>query len=134
MNVAIQAQVYQEYGPEGPRVVHLTVAFPDGYDLEITPEELDDLLAHSLLHDDAATELPKLPLEALDTAAPKLVYQKALVRGDNDCSTCTVCLTEFRPRMHVRRLPCGHLFCSKCIQKWVLNHNAVCPTCRAPLD
>lgn len=131
MNVAIQAHVYQA---DGPRVVHLTVAFPDGYDLEITPEELDDLLAHSLLHDDDSADLPKLPIEALDVAAPRQVYRKALVRGDNDCTACAVCLTAFRPRMHVRRLPCGHLFCSKCIQKWVSNHNATCPTCRAVLD
>lgn len=131
MNVAIQAHVYQE---DGPRVVHLTVALSNWYDLEITPEEFNDLLEHSLLHDNDAAELPKLPLEALNAAAPQQVFKKALVCGDNDCSSCAVCLTEFRPRMHVRRLPCGHLFCSKCIQKWVLNHHAVCPSCRAALD
>lgn len=130
MNVALEAHVYQ--GAQ-PQLVRFVVAFPDVYDFELTPEALDSILAQSLEEDAVPDTRPKLAKGTLEHIAPKQVYQRSLVRGDHDCKECTICLDSFRPRKHVRRLPCGHLFCSKCIEKWVSQHNAACPTCRAAL-
>lgn len=43
---------------------------------------------------------------------------------------CTVCLGEFRPKQHIRRLECDHEFHKKCIDKWLLQGNSCCPLCR----
>lgn len=50
---------------------------------------------------------------------------------------CMICFAEkiVEPKV----LPCGHMFCYKCIHRWV-QHNQICPLCRAqtiaplPLD
>lgn len=42
---------------------------------------------------------------------------------------CSICLDEFRARMHVHKLPCHHIFHSKCIKKWI-TRNPACPVCR----
>ena len=30
----------------------------------------------------------------------------------------------------IRKLPCGHNFCSVCIEKWSTTYSNTCPTCR----
>ena len=135
MNIAVQARIYQD---DGPRIVQFELEMPDPATLEetlleITPEQLDRLLEWSLAHDSAPAVAPKIDMNTLDTIAPRERYQKSMVRGPDDCTCCSICITQFKPRMYVRRLPCGHLFCCKCISKWVSRHNAVCPTCRCSL-
>lgn len=132
MNVTVstvEAHVYQE---SSHTAVQLVIAFPSIYDFDdITPQQFDELLEQSLQSDVTADTRPKLEAATLNQVAPLQVFQKSIVRGKDDCATCAICLDTFRPRKHVRRLPCGHLFCSKCIQQWVSKHNAACPTCRA---
>ena len=43
---------------------------------------------------------------------------------------CVVCLDAIREGEPVKRLPCGHVFQSSCIDPWLLEEKAVCPTCR----
>lgn len=43
---------------------------------------------------------------------------------------CTVCLGEFKPKQHIRKLQCEHEFHKKCIDKWLLQGNSCCPLCR----
>ena len=43
---------------------------------------------------------------------------------------CVVCLDAIREGEPVKRLPCGHVFHSSCIDPWLLEEKAVCPTCR----
>ena len=43
---------------------------------------------------------------------------------------CVVCLDAVREGEPVKRLPCGHVFHSSCIDPWLLEEKAVCPTCR----
>jgi hypothetical protein len=47
----------------------------------------------------------------------------------NDC--CSVCLYDFEENDLVRSLPCKHVFHSKCIDPWVLNHKRLCPVCKS---
>lgn len=44
-------------------------------------------------------------------------------------ATCSICLEEFEEGSMVRELPCGHLFHSGCVDKW-LSLNPTCPLCR----
>lgn len=43
---------------------------------------------------------------------------------------CTVCLSDFKPKQHIRKLDCEHEFHKRCIDKWLLKGNACCPICR----
>jgi len=43
---------------------------------------------------------------------------------------CSICLDDFLPGQRVRQLPCGHIFHSTCIARWLVERNAVCPLCK----
>ena len=43
---------------------------------------------------------------------------------------CVVCLDAIREGEPVKRLPCGHVSHSSCIDPWLMEEKAVCPTCR----
>ena len=99
---------------------------------EEMPQDLQQLLDWSFDNDAA----PRTTADAavFDTVCPKITYAKKVVTGSDDDKCCAVCRSDFKPRMHVRRLPCGHLFCSKCISRWVTKESATCPSCRTPLQ
>jgi len=99
--------------------------------LDITPEDLDDLLNASLLADETCAAVPRMPLQQLDSAARKQRYSPK----NFGKQTCGICLDTYTPRTsrYVRKLPCGHVFCSKCVERWVTQHSATCPTCRVEL-
>mmetsp|Transcript_9182 Transcript_9182/g.27336 ORF Transcript_9182/g.27336 Transcript_9182/m.27336 type:complete len:529 (-) Transcript_9182:694-2280(-) len=46
---------------------------------------------------------------------------------------CTICLDEFTLGVRVRELPCGHVFHSTCIARWLIERSAVCPLCKLDL-
>uniref|UniRef100_A0A1D1ZLL8 RING-H2 zinc finger protein RHA1a n=1 Tax=Anthurium amnicola TaxID=1678845 RepID=A0A1D1ZLL8_9ARAE len=46
---------------------------------------------------------------------------------------CRVCLALFEPDSVVNRLPCGHLFHKRCLDRWLDYHHVTCPLCRTPL-
>jgi len=131
MDVSVVALIYD---PVRSRTVRLTMHVPEtGSDVEsedaLLPEMLEEFLNDSLLNDEIALP-PKLVGSELDLAAPRTRYRKADAQAG---SSCAICIEEFRPRMYVRTLPCGHRYCSKCIGKWVSQHSATCPTCRLQL-
>ena len=99
--------------------------------LDITPEDLDDLLNASLLADEQCAHVPRMLIAQLDTAAPKRRFS---LKSMGSC-TCGICLDEYTSRTsrYVRKLPCGHVFCCKCVDRWVTQHSATCPTCREEL-
>lgn len=44
-------------------------------------------------------------------------------------TSCCICLDEIPVSHAARRLPCGHLFHSACLRKWIVRHRE-CPLCR----
>ncbi|THG22099.1 hypothetical protein TEA_014406 [Camellia sinensis var. sinensis] len=49
---------------------------------------------------------------------------------DEKCTTCAVCLEEFREGTELTSMPCSHLFHHHCIEPWLESHNS-CPMCRS---
>jgi hypothetical protein len=46
----------------------------------------------------------------------------------NEC--CPICLEDFEEGKEVNIMKdCKHTFCKYCLQEWVVNHSAKCPTC-----
>ena len=43
---------------------------------------------------------------------------------------CSTCLESFTLDCDVSTTPCGHLFHTKCINKWIKNEKRDCPQCR----
>ena len=118
---------------EPPTLIDLTLEFDERPPLQLVPdtqftEELESFIQWTLQND--TVPRPVLSKSDVNGIAPVLVYQKSMVRGDSDDKECMICLGQFKPRMHVRRLPCGHLFCAKCVEKWVTKQSATRPTCR----
>ena len=105
--------------------------------VELSPDhaanfDIDSVIQWSLQND----EVPRstVSVDVLNTQAPVQVFRKSILRSETDDKTCAICCEPFKPRKHVRRLPCGHMFCSKCISKWVVRQSATCPTCRCTLE
>lgn len=46
---------------------------------------------------------------------------------------CAICLDDFSEGMRLRRLPCGHVFHSTCIARWLIERSAFCPLCKVDL-
>ena len=128
MDIRVSARVYRE---DGPRTVHFVVNVPDAeYLPELTPEQLELVLAASFDEDVPDPAVRSITVEDLDEIAPRRRYMR------KDSCACAICLDEYstRTRRYVRQLPCGHTFCSPCIMKWVSQHSASCPTCRQSLS
>jgi len=109
-------------------------SIPTLIDLTFDSEDLLEDFIRSTFDTEPPVSHPKVDVPKLDVIAPVQVFRRSLVRGDEDDRMCTICYDEFRTRKHVRRLPCGHLFCAKCIAKWTVKHSATCPTCREALS
>ena len=73
--------------------------------------------------------MPKITPRQLERIAPLCGYRKSFSRN-NDNKSCPICMRDFKPNRHVRRMPCNHVFCSSCISTWVCEENASCPVCR----
>ncbi|XP_069192089.1 uncharacterized protein [Procambarus clarkii] len=51
---------------------------------------------------------------------------------DNKPEECSVCFNDYDDnRLRPRNLPCGHTFCSQCIDNAIKNGQLTCPSCRA---
>lgn len=81
-----------------------------------------------------------LTIEELDRLAPKFQYitiekpKPVATNGDITIivdDLCAVCIDEIKDS--VRKLPCGHIFHSQCIEQWLTTHHASCPMCKRHL-
>ncbi len=72
-------------------------------------------------YDVRSGELSKTILS--DLLSPVTEYPFGL---DRDCS---ICLSTFKNLKHTSKLPCGHIFDTSCIKKW-LKEKKICPLCR----
>ena len=113
---------------EPPTLIDLTLQYDPSL---VAARDLESFIQWTLENDAAPRETVDVP--KLNQIAPVQVYKRSIVQGAEDDKSCVICCENFRPRMHVRRLPCGHLFCAKCIAKWVVKQSATCPTCRCSL-
>lgn len=60
---------------------------------------------------------------------PKTVFGESC-RLPNDDVTCAICLSDYKPKESLRKIPeCNHYFHVECIDEW-LKRNATCPVCR----
>ena len=46
---------------------------------------------------------------------------------------CAICLDDFTEGTRLRKLPCGHVFHSTCVARWLIERSAVCPLCKMDL-
>lgn len=49
----------------------------------------------------------------------------------HDC--CPICLEAFSDNDTVKRIKCGHVFHSSCIDPWLSEISDICPVCRRPV-
>lgn len=113
---------------EPATVVDFTIDFSAADGSVQNMANIDEFIAWSLQND--VTPRATITEGELDRVSPVQVFRKSLATGPDDDKSCLICQDEFRPRRHVRRLPCGHLFCSKCVGKWLVHQSSTCPTCR----
>lgn len=73
---------------------------------------------------------PTVTKAELDKIAPIQTFKRGFGHDDSPCS---VCQCGFKARQHVRRLPCGHLYHARCLEKWVCKTHSCCPVCRQEL-
>ncbi|XP_069164189.1 uncharacterized protein [Procambarus clarkii] len=62
----------------------------------------------------------------------KSITQSQQSRNDNKPEECSVCFNDYDDnQLRPRNLPCGHTFCSQCIDNAIKNGQLSCPSCRA---
>lgn len=49
--------------------------------------------------------------------------------GTDEAEKCVICLGEYERDDVIKRLPCGHIFHSECVDRW-LKVNRTCPSCK----
>ncbi|XP_069193072.1 uncharacterized protein [Procambarus clarkii] len=52
-------------------------------------------------------------------------------KDENKPDECSVCFNNYDGDLRPRCLPCGHTFCSQCVDSGIKNGQLTCPNCRA---
>ncbi|ETV94221.1 hypothetical protein, variant [Aphanomyces invadans] len=63
-------------------------------------------------------------------AAKRLPVMAYETKGDDDDSTCAICLELFEKKVLVKMLPCRHEFHHTCIDPWLEKQSSQCPLCK----
>ena len=50
--------------------------------------------------------------------------------GGDAQTECSICLENFVMQEQLRKVGCGHLFHTRCIQEWFATGDTRCPMCR----
>ena len=95
--------------------------------LEINP--------HFVVHPDSLKNIVENIITTIDN---NIVQQKTLIpeeieniKNTNNNFFCNICQTTSK---YGKILHCKHMFCNKCIEKWLLYNSNTCPTCRNILN
>jgi hypothetical protein len=106
-------------------LLELRASFRDDHML-IRPTDLREWrhLTHDAIVDNCVSNVKKMCV-----AAPKMHYRSSMSQGESD-KACPICQCDFKPNRRVRRLACGHLFCSACLEMAGLHGHFDCAVCR----
>ncbi|KAG2188606.1 hypothetical protein INT44_001361 [Umbelopsis vinacea] len=78
------------------------------------------------LHNRPVNKVHPLPVDILNTY-PIEKYSPTLVKN----GSCAICLDDFVVDSNdIRVLPCGHGFCTGCIDPWLTDKSPLCPICK----
>lgn len=86
----------------------------------------------------AARERPRrLSPQQVQELVPEYMASD-LIRHDEEShhhspEMCSICLDEYAADEYVAELPCGHVFHSSCIGKWLTERSSTCPLCKTDL-
>eukprot|EP00934_Nitzschia_sp_Nitz4_P003783 Nitzschia sp. Nitz4//scaffold15_size197535//132603//134631//NITZ4_001593-RA/size197535-augustus-gene-0.228-mRNA-1//-1//CDS//3329537760//3773//frame0 len=86
--------------------------------------------------DDAAPQQPvrhRLTYAQVRQRFPAFQYRAADHVEEPLDEECVICLDDFEEDTRLRKLPCGHVFHSTCISRWLVERSAVCPLCKYDL-
>lgn len=64
---------------------------------------------------------------------PEVVVTKEDLDAETTNGECAICLSDQKIGQLASRMPCGHLFCSECLRKWLEKSNT-CPVCRYEVE
>jgi len=76
---------------------------------------------------------PKVMAASASMIASLPVLRYSPSACDDPNATCSICLMEYTDGVSMRRLPCGHDFHKRCVDRW-LQRNKRCPLCVHPID
>jgi len=83
-------------------------------------------LEHGVALRNRTTKVHPLPVDILNTY-PVQSYDPSVVKN----GSCAICLDDFTPdKTNIRVLPCGHGFCTGCIDPWLTDKSPLCPICK----
>lgn len=87
-------------------------------DLEITEEEIMNIIYINLLIEILSPTIPTIPTEH-ETIDFILI----------DTTMCSICLDIYKPTDIICKTKCSHIYHKHCINEWNVIHNT-CPLCR----
>lgn len=84
-------------------------------------------LEHGIALRNRASKVHPLPVDILNTY-PVETYSPSIIKN----TSCAICLDDFTPdkTANIRVLPCGHGFCTGCIDPWLTDKSPLCPICK----
>mmetsp|Transcript_7913 Transcript_7913/g.8650 ORF Transcript_7913/g.8650 Transcript_7913/m.8650 type:complete len:321 (+) Transcript_7913:95-1057(+) len=110
----------QDLGIEDSSMYNRLLAIVNGDDIK--PEDFDMLLQLD-------TNNAKSTMDVNEVSK----FGVSIVDNDNNefrGEQCSICLGSFKEMEHgkaLRILPCGHVFCTECIDHWLTNNSVRCP-------
>jgi len=72
----------------------------------------------------------RLTLEQVQELVPEVNSLEIDVEA---AEICSICLDEYSPCERLSELPCGHVFHSACVCKWLTERSSTCPLCKTDL-
>lgn len=88
------------------------------YDINtfFSTQRVISMLSHSLIHEHSNNAKPKVSLENFER-----------LDKSNEVTNCGICFENMEDNI---KLKCEHIYCNRCIKKWLTEKSNTCPTCR----
>ncbi|KAI8842972.1 hypothetical protein BC829DRAFT_297983 [Chytridium lagenaria] len=111
-----------------PSVRSVSSIVPDGIANDLQNRDLDDNDYELLLQLDKPSVQGSVPLHIVSTF-PTVQLRRGHLLLAGGGQRCTICADNFKPMELARSIPCGHSFHQQCIDRWLIQQRATCPTC-----